>query len=131
MKKITREWIEKAEGDFATMERESRARKNPNFDAICFHSQQCAEKYFKARLIEADIDFPKTHDLCALLDLVVSVEPFWENFREDLAYLTDFAVFFRYPGESADKTSATASKKMCRKFRQAARITLGLPPKSI
>ena len=40
MKPITREWVGKAEGDFGTVERESRARKDPNYDAICFHAQQ-------------------------------------------------------------------------------------------
>lgn len=40
MKQITFEWVTKAEGDFAMMERESRARKNPNYDGLCFHAQQ-------------------------------------------------------------------------------------------
>jgi HEPN domain-containing protein len=48
------------------MERESRARKNPNYDALCFHAQQRAEKYPKARLSEAEIAFGKVHDLVAL-----------------------------------------------------------------
>lgn len=46
-----REWVEKAEGDFCTALREYRARKNRNHDAVCFHAQQCVEKYLKkARL---------------------------------------------------------------------------------
>ncbi|MFA7486271.1 MAG: HEPN domain-containing protein, partial [Phycisphaerae bacterium] len=101
MKPITAEWIAKAQADFATMQRESRVRKNPNYDAVCFHAQQCAEKYIKARLCEADIPFGKIHDLVALLDKVLVFESRWEKFREDLAYLSDFAVGFRYPGESA------------------------------
>lgn len=40
MKPVTKDWIEKAEGDFATAQREMRARKNPNYDAACFHAQQ-------------------------------------------------------------------------------------------
>jgi len=48
MKPISREWIGKAEGDFVMMEREGRARKQRNHDGICFHAQQCAEKYLKA-----------------------------------------------------------------------------------
>ena len=44
MKPLTGEWVEKAEGDFATASREIRVRKAPNFDAVCFHAQQCAEK---------------------------------------------------------------------------------------
>jgi HEPN domain-containing protein len=50
MKPITSEWVIKAEGDFATAERELRATDNLNYDAVCFHAQQCAEKYLKARL---------------------------------------------------------------------------------
>lgn len=52
---ITREWVDKAEGDFATAERELQIKNNPNYDAVCFHAQQCAEKYLKARLQEANI----------------------------------------------------------------------------
>ena len=127
MKQITSEWASKAEGDFAMLERESRARKNPNYDGICFLAQQCAEKYLKARLSEAGIDFPKTHDLVALLDLAIEVEPMWELSRADLAYLSDFAVSYRYPGESADRESAMDARRRCRAFRRAAREALGLP----
>jgi HEPN domain-containing protein len=62
MKPITGEWITKAEGDFATAQRELKAIDHPNYDAVCFHAQQCAEKYLKAFLQEANIAFPKTHD---------------------------------------------------------------------
>jgi HEPN domain-containing protein len=121
MKPITAEWISKAEADFATAQRESRVRKNPNYDGICFHYQQCAEKYLKARLCEAEISFSKIHDLVALLEKVLTIEPNWEIFRKDLAYLSDFAVAFRYPGESADKKSALEAKKLCTFFRKVAR----------
>jgi hypothetical protein len=59
MKRITREWIDKAEGDWSSAQREARARKNPNYDSACFHAQQCVEKYLKARLQEANIPFSK------------------------------------------------------------------------
>jgi HEPN domain-containing protein len=126
MKPMTAEWVEKAEGDFAIVLRESRARKNPSFDGICFHAQQCAEKYLKGRLCEAGMEFAKVHDLTSLLNDVLQVEPGWERFREDLAYLSDFAVAYRYPGESADKATAADARKRCRKFRLAARASLGL-----
>lgn len=32
MKRRTREWINKAAGDFSTMMRESRVRMNPNYE---------------------------------------------------------------------------------------------------
>jgi len=67
MKPLTREWVEKAEGDFATARRELRARKDPNYDAACFHAQQCVEKYLKACLQEEDLSFGRIHNLSALL----------------------------------------------------------------
>src|SRR5713226_7512100 len=106
MKPLTREWVEKAEGDFATAGRELRVRKAPNYDAVCFHSQQCAEKYLKACLQEADIPFPKTHNLLALLDLLLPVHQSFAALRQDLQSLNLFGVVYRYPGIFANKKTA-------------------------
>lgn len=126
MKRIALEWVAKAEGDFATVVRESRARMRRNNDAICFHAEQCVEKYLKARLAEAGVSFPKTHDLTVLLDLTKPTEPLWEIFRGDMAFLTECAVKFRYPGESANKKTASVALAMCRIFRKAARESMRL-----
>jgi HEPN domain-containing protein len=128
MQPLTVEWVDKAEGDFATLLRETRARKLPNYDSACFHAQQCAEKYLKARLQEAGIPFGKTHDLPALLDLLLSVEPSWTTLLPDLRLLNLYAVDFRYPGQSADKTMARDALRACRAMRDAARRSLGLMP---
>lgn len=101
-----KEWIAKAEGDFASALREYRARKQPNHDSACFHAQQCIEKYLKAVLIKKRIPFSKIHDLEVLLDLCLAVYPLWEPMRNDMQLLTQYAVQFRYPGESADKEEA-------------------------
>ncbi len=127
MKPLVAEWIAKAEADFSTLEREARARKNPNYDGICFHAQQCAEKYLKARLCAAGLPIQKIHDLVRLLDINLPLEPLWETFRSDLAHLTDAAVEFRYPGETATRETAMQARKLCRAFRSAARLSLGLP----
>lgn len=126
MQPLSSEWVTKAEGDFATAERELRARKAPNFDAVCFHAQQCAEKYLKARLQEAGLASTRTHSLPALLDLVLPVEPVWETFRLDLATLSAYAVEYRYPGENADKDQAKEAVRLCRNFRKHVRISLSL-----
>lgn len=126
MKPMAAEWIAKAEGDYATVQRETRARKDPNYDGICFHAQQCAEKYLKAALCEGGVTFPRTHDLVALLELLLPARPAWEVHREDLAYLSGFAVAYRYPGESADRKSALDARERCRRFRRAARSALDL-----
>ena len=98
MNPLTLEWIQKAEGDFATAGRELRARKNPNYDAACFHAQQCAEKYLKAILQELSVPFGKSHNLIGLLDLLLSQDSAWEDIRADLEVLSVYAVGVRYPG---------------------------------
>ena len=126
MNPLTNEWIEKADADFATASREIRVRKKPNYDAVCFHSQQCVEKYLKAILQERNISFGKTHNLTALLDLLLPTEPAWELMRPHLERLNVFSVQVRYPGESADQSIAREAISLSRKVRSRARMSLGL-----
>lgn len=127
MSPLTREWAAKAEEDFHVLQREWRARKNPGYNAACFHAQQCAEKYLKARLQEAGIAFPRTHSLPALLQLLLPVEPLWSALCVPLNNLTIYGVNFRYPGASATKADAGQALKDCKAVRQEARLSLGLP----
>ncbi|MCM2358022.1 MAG: HEPN domain-containing protein [Geobacteraceae bacterium] len=118
MQPLTTEWIQKAEGDLATARRELRARTSPNYDAACFHAQQCAEKYLKALLQEAQIPFGKTHNLSLLLDLLKDRHPALELLRPTLAILSAYAVEYRYPGESANKQVARQAVKMAEEVKQ-------------
>ncbi|MCC6795327.1 MAG: HEPN domain-containing protein [Candidatus Hydrogenedentes bacterium] len=127
MNPLTREWIAKAEGDFAVAMRESRVRRKPNYDAVCFHVQQCAEKYLKAILHLHEIRFGKTHNLVLLLDQALEVAPLLEPFREPMRQLTQFAVIVRYPGDSMSKETAREALKHCKAVRSVARAALGLP----
>lgn len=126
MNPLTLEWISKAEGDFVSAGRELRARKTPNYDSACFHAQQCVEKYIKGIMQEADIAFGKTHDLNRLLDTCLSQYPLWEGFRPDMAMLTQYAVLFRYPGESATKTEAKQAVDAATVLRRQFRLDLRL-----
>jgi HEPN domain-containing protein len=63
---LVRQWLAKADNDLETA-KFLFASGRPFFSAICFHSQQAAEKYFKALLTWHQIEFPKTHDLELLL----------------------------------------------------------------
>lgn len=126
MKLITQEWVDKAEGDFATAQRELQVQQMPNYDAVCFHSQQCAEKYLKACLQEENIAFGRTHDLTTLLDLLLVIEPSWASLRDTLDALTVYAVEFRYPGASANQTIATQAFQDCVQIRQVIRKRFGL-----
>ena len=126
MDPLVAEWVEKAEGDFAIVQREMHARKRPSYDGACFHAQQCAEKYLKARLTQVNIAFPLTHDLVELLKRLLPAHPDWLIFKKDLSLLTDFAVRYRYPGISATRQTARETARRCRAFRTAARKALGL-----
>lgn len=127
MKQLTLEWIDKAEGDWFAAQQLYRARKHPNYDAACFHAQQCAEKYLKARLEEAGIAFSKTHNLAHLLTMTLQVEPQWIVLQPLMNALSVFAVDFRYPGKSAAKQDAHQAIKDCRDVRRVLRTALGLP----
>ena len=127
MNALTREWIDKAEGDFATAQRELRARRSPNYDAACFHAQQCAEKYLKALLQELGSPFPKTHNLIDLLGLASRYDAALEPWRHTLLLLNPYGVQYRYPGESATRTEARETVKALLPFRRFVRHRLGLP----
>src|SRR6266446_7850476 len=74
MKKLTREWVRKAESDYRGASQLARSRP-PVHDLICFCSQQCAEKYFKALVEEQGLAVPRTHDLQDLLELLLPSHP--------------------------------------------------------
>lgn len=128
MKAATHDWIAKAEGDFLAAIALARRRKTPLHDHVCFNCQQCAEKYLKARLEEAGIHYPKTHDLEKLLQLVLPVEPLWGALRPAFKSLSGFAVEFRYPGAEATASDAAQAVKDAKAIRKEARIALGVGP---
>ncbi|RMF59072.1 MAG: HEPN domain-containing protein [Calditrichaeota bacterium] len=127
MNEIVREWIQKAEGDYHSALREYRARKFPNFDAAGFHAQQCIEKYLKAFLQLHQLPFQKTHDLLALQHLCSNVLPELEFYRDLLAYLSQFAIVYRYPGENATKEQAKKAIQALKQLRSFLREKLNLP----
>lgn len=120
------EWISKAEGDFVTAGRELRARKSPNYDAVCFHCQQCAEKYLKAILQENELRIPKIHFLLELLAMILKIDGSYEFLKADLEVLEDYSVRFRYPGNFAEKDQAQAAYAAVGVVRTFVRQKLGL-----
>lgn len=67
------------------------------FETLCFHTQQAAEKALKAVLIAHNVEFPRTHNLRTLLDLIPA-EIDIPDAVEDAMILTEYAVSSRYPG---------------------------------
>ena len=123
---MTKEWVQKAEGDYGVVSLLVKSRKAWRYDGICFHAQQCAEKYLKARLTEASIVFPKTHDIPDLLQMVLPVEPTWFVLIPEAKTLNRWSVQPRYPGNSPAPAEAREAVKAARKFRAAGRKAFGL-----
>lgn len=122
-------WVKKAEDDYRSAEHLLRM-KEPPFEVICFHSQQCAEKFIKAYLLWLDIDFPKTHDLVILMAL------FPENSAPALPInevlpLNRYSIEPRYPGDWDDFTDKDAKEAMAIARRVREEFRQRLPKESL
>jgi HEPN domain-containing protein len=124
LKQATQDWLVKAEGDYTVASREL-AASNPVFDAVCFHAQQCVEKYLKGLLQEHRIRFPRTHDLVELAVLAAPLLPSLATHTADLKLLTA-AVGLRYPGASAVQSDAETAFRIATDLRLLLRSALGL-----
>ena len=126
MNELVEEWVSKAEADARTAEREASVTGEPNWDAVCFHAQQCVEKYLKSLIQERGIRPPRTHDLWHLARLLLKAVPELEQDCDDLKRLSAFAVEFRYPGERARRQEAELSMRIMHSLRRKLRERLGL-----
>ncbi len=118
MNETVREWITKAEADYGTAVRELDATERPNYDAVCFHAQQCIEKLMKGLLIHCDVTPPRTHNLMWLDKLLKPVCAEWSASADDLDFLTRAASAFRYPGATAGHGDTKEAIEICTLLRQ-------------
>ncbi len=125
MNPLTLEWIEKAEEDYNSAKWLQQS-PNPVHNSICFHVQQCIEKYLKAWLQEANIPFSKTHNLQELLDLITPTVSIWQVWQPDFKIISTYAVDARYPGDSATAENTHHAMQICNGVRQAIRTQLEL-----
>lgn len=94
---VVHEWITKAEADLRAAAYLLKPHDERPTDAVCFHAQQCAEKYVKALLVFRGVDFPRTHDIGKLAtELPATLRP--RLTVEEQRRLTAYATAARYPG---------------------------------
>lgn len=120
--KVIRQWSERAEEDLRNAEYTLTLMENCPFGTVCFHAEQCVEKYLKALLVFKGVDFPKTRNIPELLALVsASVRPALS--AEEQEQLTDYATVTRYPGdwEPITREDTERAVEVARKVREAAR----------
>jgi HEPN domain-containing protein len=126
MKRETRAWVRKAEGDWRVAVREASAA-DPVRDVVCFHCQQCAEKYLKALLHELGLFIPRIHDLDQLLADLLPYEGSLKVLKPRLIILSRYAVDYRYPGFSTSTREMRAAIRHGERVRLRVRTILGLP----
>ena len=88
-------WVEKGNRELITAKK---LLKESGFkDIICFHAQQACEKILKAYLIHFNREYPKTHDIENLIELLLGFDPELKNWKENAVILSSYAVGIRYP----------------------------------
>ena len=95
-----RVWFAKGEEDLYTAKRLVTDEYFP-VGIVCFHCQQCAEKYLKGLLVHLGANFSKSHDLIYLLE-VSKDRQLIQTLHDDADLLTGYAIEPRYAGEDSD-----------------------------
>ena len=122
---VVAQWVLKAESDLKTAALLLRVRRDCPTDIVCFHVQQCVEKYVKAMLVLSAIEFPRTHQISLLLALVPDqVRPVLTPQEQDR--LTEYAVTTRYPGDydPISREEARQAVQTARRLRNQVRRRL-------
>jgi len=90
-------------------------------DSVCFHAQQAVEKSLKALLALSETEYPRTHDLRKLLDLVVPLFGPVGPAEEEVIQLSVFAVDIRYDDtDEPDADTAAALLELARRVHSFA-----------
>ena len=122
-----RNWVQKAEHDLK-IGRDEMQMPDPVTDMVCFHMQQCVEKYLKAFLVFHDREYPRTHRISALLVLCAELDAaFTELEHWDVDELTDYATTLRYGEDFSmpDKEETLQAVRLAERVRAFVRARLG------
>ena len=106
---VIQAWMQRARSDLQ-LGRVALRSKGVLPEDACFHAQQCAEKALKALLLRLGVDFPKTHAIDVLLDLLKASGDEIPAGVDEAFALTEYAVQARYPGEWQPVTQAEARR---------------------
>jgi len=82
-------------------------------ELVGYHCQQAVEKLLKARLVDLGVNYPKTHNLLALVELLEAQGKQLPSDLADLDRLTPYATIYRY--EDLPQIGAF-DRKMAREF---------------
>ena len=119
-KALVGQWLSKADQDLKAGEALLDIQP-PFLYPACFHAQQAAEKYLKALLTWHQVEFPKTHAIELLLEILKRADPQTAIRLEETVELTPYGVDLRYPGDQPDPelSEAVNAIDLARKVRDA------------
>jgi HEPN domain-containing protein len=122
---VAREWTSKGDNDLKNAVHTLKLGKDCPTDTVCFHAQQCVEKYLKALLVALEKQFPRTHDVESLISFMP------KDIRlgltvEEQRRLTEYATVLRYPGpyEAIPLTEAKQAVKLAQRVQRKIRKLL-------
>ena len=95
---FVQQWLKKADLDLQAA-RLLCAGELTDYFVSGFHAQQAVEKYIKAFLVRHQIEFPKTHNIGRLRQLVARRDATLAERLERADVLTPYGVDMRYPEE--------------------------------
>jgi len=94
---FVQQWLGKANQDLSVAQLLLRDQFE-GFEAVGFHAQQAVEKYMKAFLVRHQAEFPKTHNISVLRELMAKVDQKLSDQFDPMEVLTSYGVEYRYPG---------------------------------
>lgn len=113
-------WILKADHDLKTGKDELMT-ESPATDMVCFHMQQCVEKYLKAFLVYSQREITRTHNIALLIQNCMDINIEFKQLSELGAdVLSVYAVEARYPDDfyMPEQEEARSAVKMAEKVKE-------------
>ena len=98
IRKSVKEWLRHADEDLRLAQHAFKIKSAVPYKLIAYHAQQCAEKSLKAYLVYKHIDFPYTHNISVLLEMLPP-EAEWSSDLWNAGVLSPYAVTAGYPGK--------------------------------
>lgn len=125
--------LRKAGSDEALVEKVLEDTQIAN-EVVGYHCQQALEKLLKARLVDLGVNYPKTHNLQTLVELLEDQGKQLPDCLADLDILTPFATIYRYedPPQIAD-FDRKAAREFIRRMRAwvEAELSLNRSPEAL
>jgi HEPN domain-containing protein len=96
---LVRNWLHKAENDLK-IGQDQMETAEPTTDMVCYHMQQCVEKYLRAYLALNQKPFRRTHDIAELIEQCKEIDDTFDTlYKSQVDSLTIYGVEIRYPDD--------------------------------